>query len=77
MIPSPDRLKGQMIVGGFCVDSFTDFDDVRLVTWDGRVFRFEFSHRFGPLMIGKSGRTVDVVPSTRSPFWKALEQWED
>ncbi|MCC6970460.1 MAG: hypothetical protein IT434_09585 [Phycisphaerales bacterium] len=54
--------------------SFTDFDDVRL-TVDGQVFRFEFSKRFGPLMIGKRGRTIDNYPPLKSPFWDALQAW--
>lgn len=57
------------------IDSFTDFADVRLVTWDGQVFRFEFSHRFGPMMIDKRGRTIDTAPPLKSPFWKALTAW--
>lgn len=57
------------------VCSFTDFADITLVTWDGQVFRFEFSRRFGPVMIGKRGHTVERVPPQRSSFWKALHWW--
>lgn len=62
-------------ISGLHICSFTDFDDVRLVTADGSEFRFEFSKRFGPLMIGKRGRTIDALPPKRSKFWRALTAW--
>jgi hypothetical protein len=56
------------------IDSFTDLPAVRLVTPDGEAFLFDFSERFGPLMIEK-GRNVDWVPPRRSAFWRALDAW--
>ncbi len=54
--------------------SFTDFADIALDV-NGQLFRFEFSKRFGPFMIGKRGRTIGSVPPTCSAFWDALQAW--
>jgi hypothetical protein len=54
--------------------SFTDVADVTLEA-GGQVYRFEFSRRFGPLMLGKRGQSLETVPPKRSPFWKALHLW--
>jgi hypothetical protein len=59
---------------GFHICSFTDFKDIRIEAV-GRSYRFEFSHRFGPAMLGKRGDTVGTMPALRSPFWKALQLW--
>lgn len=60
---------------GVHICCFTDFSDIRLVTWDGQVFRFEFSKMFGPMMLGKRGQPVEARPPKRSPFWPALHHW--
>jgi len=60
--------------GDLHVCSFTDFSDLVIETPDGET-RFEFSKRFGPLLIGKSGRTIDRLPAQRDKFWAALHWW--
>lgn len=61
----------------FHVCSFTDYTDLRLTTQQGRTYRFEFSHRFGPRLLNKRGHDVDRLPGVRSerPFWDALKWW--
>jgi hypothetical protein len=56
--------------------SFTDFADLTIEA-GGQSFRFEFSRRFGPAMLGKRGDIIAWVPAKRSPFWKALQAWCD
>jgi hypothetical protein len=59
---------------GFHICSFTDFDNL-LMTAGGHSYRFEFSKRFGPLLLGKRGQTLTTLPPVRSAFWKALQLW--
>lgn len=54
--------------------SFTTFADVTIAI-NGQVFRFEWSDRFGPLMLGKRGQPLANMLPTRSLFWKALHWW--
>lgn len=54
--------------------SFTDFADLTIEA-AGRLFRFEFSKMFGPMMLGKRGQLLESRPPIRSPFWRALELW--
>lgn len=63
-----------MKAGAFHICSFTDFADLTIQA-AGLRYRFEFSHRFGPLMLGKRGQELQSVPGARSPFWKALHLW--
>jgi hypothetical protein len=39
------------------------------------VWRFEFSDRFGPVLVGKDGVPLKTQPSERSWFWPAFEKW--
>lgn len=40
------------------------------------VYRFEWSRRFGPAVLGKRGEILSKQPSERSPFWKAIGDWQ-
>ena len=41
----------------------------------GRVWRWEFSLRFGPLFIGKRGNPLAVQPGVHSAAWRVFERW--
>jgi hypothetical protein len=41
----------------------------------GKVFRFDFSDRFGPLVLAKNGSLLERQPGPRSPFWAAIDAW--
>lgn len=52
-------------------------DPLTYTLTDGaRTWRFEFSERFGPLLVDKDGRTLDRQPtSERHPFWRPFRLW--
>lgn len=52
--------------------SFTDVFDVRFEGW-----RFDFSERFGPLLLSKTtGMPLKRQPDREDhPFWPAFEKW--
>jgi hypothetical protein len=58
--------------------SFSDPRDYRIKVpgkYRGeKVFTFDFSERFGPLVVGADGREV-AQPGPRHPFWTAVTQW--
>lgn len=43
----------------------------------GRVWRFEWHHFCGPMVVGTRGEPMARQPGTRSPFWLALTAWQD
>lgn len=53
---------------------FIDSPDVTL-RYHGETWRFEWSDRFGPLMLGKRGSPLSTTPPRCSPFWRALQWW--
>ncbi len=54
-------------------DFTTDPD--RRINAGGKVFRFDFSDRFGPLVLGADGSPLDRQPGPRNPFWAAIDAW--
>ena len=77
MRETPTERRSEPMAGPpfrFHVCSFTDFSDLTIQA-GGKSYRFEFSKRFGPTMIGKKGQTIETTPPIRSPFWRALELW--
>jgi len=63
-----------MTVNLACILSVTDGDYYKIRV-RGRVYNFEFSERFGPLVEGKGGKIVEQPPP-RSLFWRAVSLWE-
>jgi hypothetical protein len=43
----------------------------------GKVYRFDFDERFGPLVLGYSGKPLGTQPGERHEFWTAFEAWHD
>lgn len=42
----------------------------------GKTVRFDFSRRFGPLLVDDEGRELDHQPvSERDPFWPPFRIW--
>lgn len=46
-----------------------------IYTIDG--VRFEWSERFSPAVVGKSGNILDKQPGERARFWKSVGYWRD
>jgi len=42
---------------------------------DGKIFIFQFSKRFGPLVQNKSGVILENQPGPRHKFWWAVSSW--
>lgn len=65
---------GYIAAGGFAIDSwgagpFTIRDK-------GKEWSFEFSDRFGPLLLGHNGEPLERQPvSPRHPFWRPFNAW--
>lgn len=53
---------------------FTTDPDIRIVV-AGKEYRFDFSDRFGPLVLGADGQPLENQPGPRSPFWMAATTW--
>ena len=66
---------GSLNVTGLHVCSFRDPLDYRIYV-GGKLYRFEFSERFGPALLGKRG---DVLEGgrirERHPFWLGFNPW--
>lgn len=58
---------------GFCIDSWGA--GPFWIAVDGKSWTFEFSDRFGPLILDKRGSPADKQPKERSPFWRGLACW--
>lgn len=57
------------------ITSFVDAANQQ-VTVNGKVVRFDFSRRFGPLLIDEEGRELDKQPiSERDAFWPPFNRW--
>jgi len=54
--------------------SFSDPQDYR-ITVAGKVFRFDFSQRFGPLFVDANGRELSRQPGPKREVWKAVTYW--
>lgn len=60
--------------GGICIDAWGagpfEIGDGR------RSWRFEFSDRFGPLLVDEDGEPLDDQPVSESdPFWAPFSAW--
>lgn len=54
----------------------TEFAEGPFTVHDGkREWRFEFSDRFGPVVLRKDGEPAARQPGENSPFWSAFEFW--
>lgn len=62
-----------VIVGGFCVDAWGA--GPFKITLKGRLYLFEDSDRFGPLLLRKDGSVAERQPGERSPFWIPYHAW--
>ena len=40
-------------------------------------WRFEFSERFGPILLNKNDTPKAQQPDERSPFWPVFQRWLD
>ena len=49
--------------------------EVEVKTIYGKVWKFEFDERFGPLFIGKNGMPLVNQPKVTSVAWAAFEDW--
>lgn len=60
--------------GGICIDAWGAGP---FVIEDGRrSWRFEFSDRFGPLLVDEDGEPLDDQPVSESdPFWGPFNAW--
>lgn len=56
------------------VCSFSDGQQYKL-RYDGRVFYFDWSDRFGPCFESKDGRTIND-PKASHPIWWAITLWK-
>jgi hypothetical protein len=54
-----------------------DVTDVTVTGASGRVYRFDFDERFGPLVLAKNGKPLATQPGDRHEFWPAFEAWHD
>jgi len=45
--------------------------------YNGKMYYFDFSDRFGPLFTNKRGDVLDKQPGVRSYAWKAFNAWYD
>lgn len=53
------------------VCDFTTVADVRFEGW-----RFDFSERFGPLLLHRvTGEPLAVQPTEQHPFWVSFKRW--
>ena len=63
---------------GVHICSFSDPQDYKIYVENsrrgGRTYRFDFSERFGPMVIGVNGREV-AQPGPQHPFWKSVTLW--
>lgn len=62
-----------VIGGGFCLDSWGVGPYV--IDVHGKIFRFEDSDQFGPVIIRKDGEPAARQPGERSHFWNAHHLW--
>jgi len=45
------------------------------VTVKGKVYRFEFTPMWGPMVWAKCKDDYDWTPNARHPFWNAFQMW--
>ena len=62
-----------IIPGEGCLDCWSDPATYRIDV-AGRIFLFDFSDMFGPLVVGRRGQEVKQ-PGARDPFWRAITLW--
>lgn len=67
--------RGRPVGVGVCIDAW-GAGPFEIAASDGKVYRFEDSDQFGPLLVTKRDMPSVTQPAERSPFWRAHWLWQ-
>lgn len=62
-------------IGNAIVSFCSDPGDYRIKV-DGKIYTFEFSDRFGPIVLNRRGDPMSKQPGPKNKFWWAVSSWK-